>query len=79
MNIVVTAHRLRPALAPVFPFEGAVAAYRYDESAGPCDLRSFAQPARVLTELSRAVSPALASVKNMLVLGFVNRSLSIPA
>lgn len=35
MNDVITAHRLRPVLDRVFPFEEAVAAYRYYESASP--------------------------------------------
>ncbi|MEU9202186.1 NAD(P)-dependent alcohol dehydrogenase [Streptomyces sp. NPDC048332] len=35
MNSVITAHRLRPVLDRVFPFEEAPAAYRYYESAGP--------------------------------------------
>ncbi|MFJ4006168.1 NAD(P)-dependent alcohol dehydrogenase [Streptomyces sp. NPDC090023] len=35
MNGVITAHRLRPVLDQVFPFEEAVAAYGYYESASP--------------------------------------------
>jgi NADPH:quinone reductase-like Zn-dependent oxidoreductase len=35
MNNVITAHRLRPVIDRVFPFEEAAAAYRYYESAGP--------------------------------------------
>ncbi|MEV1007878.1 NAD(P)-dependent alcohol dehydrogenase [Streptomyces sp. NPDC049881] len=35
MNEVITAHRLRPVLDQVFPFEEAAAAYRYYESASP--------------------------------------------
>ncbi|MFJ3663350.1 NAD(P)-dependent alcohol dehydrogenase [Streptomyces sp. NPDC090119] len=35
MNDVITAHRLRPVLDQVFPFEEAVAAYGYYASAGP--------------------------------------------
>jgi NADPH:quinone reductase-like Zn-dependent oxidoreductase len=35
MNKVIAAHRLRPAIDRVFPFEEAVAAYRYYESASP--------------------------------------------
>ncbi|MFR9724337.1 zinc-dependent alcohol dehydrogenase family protein [Streptomyces sp. MS19] len=35
MNAAITAHRLRPVLDQVFPFEEAVEAYRYYESAGP--------------------------------------------
>ncbi|QXE38837.1 NAD(P)-dependent alcohol dehydrogenase [Streptomyces sp. GMY02] len=35
MNDVITAHRLRPVIDRVFPFEEAAAAYRYYESANP--------------------------------------------
>ncbi|MFF9284936.1 zinc-dependent alcohol dehydrogenase family protein [Streptomyces griseosporeus] len=35
MNDVIAAHRLRPVVDRVFPFEEARAAYRYYESAGP--------------------------------------------
>ncbi|MQY10977.1 alcohol dehydrogenase [Streptomyces sp. RB5] len=35
MNDAITAHRLRPVVDRVFPFEEAMAAYRYYESAGP--------------------------------------------
>lgn len=35
MNNVITTHRLRPVIDRVFPFEEAVAAYRYYESASP--------------------------------------------
>jgi NADPH:quinone reductase-like Zn-dependent oxidoreductase len=35
MNNAITTHRLRPVIDRVFPFEEAVAAYRYYESASP--------------------------------------------
>ncbi|MER6473221.1 zinc-dependent alcohol dehydrogenase family protein [Streptomyces collinus] len=35
MNNVITAHQLRPVLDQVFPFEEAMAAYRYYESSSP--------------------------------------------